>query len=119
MLLWPPLAGTKLSPVAPRSWSFPAATPRAAATTGGLNQVRVSGVVCVFTPGTSAPFPLLFPLSLSPLSSSQPTPLSPPKSTLPPPLSFLSSSSPLLLLLPFSLSSPFLPSFPTVEKVLR
>ncbi|VDM00991.1 unnamed protein product [Schistocephalus solidus] len=50
MLLWPPLAGTQLSPVAPRSWFFPAATPRATAPTGGLNQVRVSGVVCVFAP---------------------------------------------------------------------
>ncbi|VDM03606.1 unnamed protein product [Schistocephalus solidus] len=50
MLLWPPLAGTQLSPVAPRSWFFPAAIPRATATTSGLNQVRVSGVVCVSTP---------------------------------------------------------------------
>ncbi|VDM02093.1 unnamed protein product [Schistocephalus solidus] len=32
---------------------FPAATPRATVTTGGLNQVRVSGVVCAFTPGMS------------------------------------------------------------------
>ncbi|VDM05606.1 unnamed protein product [Schistocephalus solidus] len=29
---------------------FPAATPRATVTTGGLNQVRVSSVVCVSTP---------------------------------------------------------------------
>ncbi|VDL92011.1 unnamed protein product [Schistocephalus solidus] len=29
---------------------FPAATPRATVTTGGLNQVRVSGVVCASTP---------------------------------------------------------------------
>ncbi|VDL86016.1 unnamed protein product [Schistocephalus solidus] len=50
MLLWPSLTGTQLSPAAPRSWFFPAATPRAAVT-GGLNQVRVSGVVCVLTPG--------------------------------------------------------------------
>ncbi|VDM03840.1 unnamed protein product [Schistocephalus solidus] len=32
---------------------FPAATPRATVTTGGLNQVRVSGVVCASTPGMS------------------------------------------------------------------
>ncbi|VDL94291.1 unnamed protein product [Schistocephalus solidus] len=43
MLLWRPLASTQLSPVAPRSWFFPAATPRVNATTGGLNQAaRVS-----------------------------------------------------------------------------
>ncbi|VDL95073.1 unnamed protein product [Schistocephalus solidus] len=53
MLLWPPLAGTQLSPVATRSWFFSAATPRATATTGGLNQVWVSGVVRVFTPSRS------------------------------------------------------------------
>ncbi|VDL99619.1 unnamed protein product [Schistocephalus solidus] len=53
MLLWPPLAGTQLSPMAPRSWFFPAATPRATATTGGLHQVRVSDVVCVFTLGAA------------------------------------------------------------------
>ncbi|VDL94193.1 unnamed protein product [Schistocephalus solidus] len=29
---------------------FPAATPRATVTTGGLNQVRVSGAVCASTP---------------------------------------------------------------------
>ncbi|VDM05396.1 unnamed protein product [Schistocephalus solidus] len=45
-----PLTGTRLSPVAPESWIFPAATNRATATTGELNQVRVSGVVFVFTP---------------------------------------------------------------------
>ncbi|VDL97538.1 unnamed protein product [Schistocephalus solidus] len=32
---------------------FPAATPRATVTTGGLNQLRVSGVVCASTPGMS------------------------------------------------------------------
>ncbi|VDL92647.1 unnamed protein product [Schistocephalus solidus] len=32
---------------------FPAATPRATVTTGGLNQVRASGVVCASTPGMS------------------------------------------------------------------
>ncbi|VDM05643.1 unnamed protein product [Schistocephalus solidus] len=32
---------------------FPAATPRATVTTSGLNQVRVSGVVCASTPGMS------------------------------------------------------------------
>ncbi|VDL88565.1 unnamed protein product [Schistocephalus solidus] len=32
---------------------FPAATPRATVTTGGLNQVRVSGVVCASTPSMS------------------------------------------------------------------
>ncbi|VDL88438.1 unnamed protein product [Schistocephalus solidus] len=63
MLLWPPLTGTQLSPVAPRSWVlpsghtpgnratltsgllevgfFPAATPRATVTTGGLFQIWV------------------------------------------------------------------------------
>ncbi|VDM00883.1 unnamed protein product [Schistocephalus solidus] len=50
MLMWPSLTGTQLSDVAHRSWLFPAATPRATAMTGGLNQVRVSGVVCVLTP---------------------------------------------------------------------
>ncbi|VDL92732.1 unnamed protein product [Schistocephalus solidus] len=39
---------------------FPAATPRATVTTGGLNQVRVSGVVCASTPGCS-----VSPLTLS------------------------------------------------------
>ncbi|VDM00563.1 unnamed protein product [Schistocephalus solidus] len=34
-------------------WFIPAATPRATVTTGGLNQARVSGVVCDSTPGTS------------------------------------------------------------------
>ncbi|VDL89727.1 unnamed protein product [Schistocephalus solidus] len=76
MLLWPPLTGIKLSPVAPRSWVlpsghtpgnrhatltsgllevgfFPAATPRATVTTARLNQVRFSGVVCASTPGKS------------------------------------------------------------------
>ncbi|VDL98606.1 unnamed protein product [Schistocephalus solidus] len=38
MLLWPYLTGTQLSPVAPRSWFFPAATHRSTVTTGGLNQ---------------------------------------------------------------------------------
>uniref|UniRef100_A0A183TND9 Serine/threonine protein kinase n=1 Tax=Schistocephalus solidus TaxID=70667 RepID=A0A183TND9_SCHSO len=32
---------------------FPAATPRATVTTGGLNQVRVFGVVCASTLGMS------------------------------------------------------------------
>uniref|UniRef100_A0A183SK32 Uncharacterized protein n=1 Tax=Schistocephalus solidus TaxID=70667 RepID=A0A183SK32_SCHSO len=32
---------------------FPAATPRATVTTGGLNQVKVSGVVCASTLGMS------------------------------------------------------------------
>ncbi|VDL94266.1 unnamed protein product [Schistocephalus solidus] len=45
-----PLAGTQLSPMAPRSCFFSAATTRATTTNGGLNQVRVSGVVCIFTP---------------------------------------------------------------------
>ncbi|VDL94915.1 unnamed protein product [Schistocephalus solidus] len=47
MLLCPPLASTQLSPVAPRSWFFPAATPRATVTTGGVNQAgqRDAGVV--------------------------------------------------------------------------
>uniref|UniRef100_A0A183T2J6 YTH domain-containing protein n=1 Tax=Schistocephalus solidus TaxID=70667 RepID=A0A183T2J6_SCHSO len=74
-------------------------TPRATGTTGGLNQVRVSGVVCVFTPGTSAPFPLFLPTPFSPS---------------PPPLSFSSSYS---CLYHSSYSSILiLPSFPTVEE---
>ncbi|VDL96487.1 unnamed protein product [Schistocephalus solidus] len=75
--------------------------------------MRVSGVVCVSTPGTSAPFLLLFRLSCPPcpsqLSSAKSNPLFPPTSPPPPPRSPLSSylSSSLLLLLfplPFSLS---------------
>ncbi|VDM05247.1 unnamed protein product [Schistocephalus solidus] len=53
MLLWPPLTGTQLSPVAPRSWVLPSGHTRATVTTGGLNQVRASGVVCASTPGMS------------------------------------------------------------------
>ncbi|VDL92746.1 unnamed protein product [Schistocephalus solidus] len=34
----------------PKVGFFPAATPRATVTTGGLNQVRVSGVACASTP---------------------------------------------------------------------
>ncbi|VDL97810.1 unnamed protein product [Schistocephalus solidus] len=115
MLLWSSLTGTQLSPVAPRSCFFPAATPRDTATTGGLNQVRVSGVVCVFTPGKSALFPCSYPLPSSLpflLSFSHPTPLSLPTSPPAPPLSssyscFHPSSSPSFLTLN---------SFPTVEK---
>ncbi|VDL91371.1 unnamed protein product [Schistocephalus solidus] len=130
MQLWPPLAGTQLSPMAPRSWFFQAATRRATATTGGLTQVMVSGVLCVFTPDTFAPIPLLFsfsrPTCPSPLSISQPTPLTPP--TFPPhPSSLLLSSlfhplSPLLYSYIYPLPSPSLltlPSSATVEKVLR
>ncbi|VDM04448.1 unnamed protein product, partial [Schistocephalus solidus] len=100
------------TPVATSSWyptltrgSSKPATPRATATTGGLNQVKVSGVACVSTTGRFAPFPLLFPLSRPPLSSSQPTPLSPPTSTPPPPLTLL---PPLSLLLSFSFTSSLL-----------
>ncbi|VDL89376.1 unnamed protein product [Schistocephalus solidus] len=39
MLQRPSLTGNQLSPVAPRSWFFPAASPQTTATTGGLNQV--------------------------------------------------------------------------------
>ncbi|VDL92194.1 unnamed protein product [Schistocephalus solidus] len=53
MLLWPPLTGTQLSPVAHEVGFFPAATPRATIKTGGLNQVRVSGVMCASTPDFS------------------------------------------------------------------
>ncbi|VDL95232.1 unnamed protein product, partial [Schistocephalus solidus] len=108
MLLWPSLTGTQLSPVAPPSWFFPAATSRATATTGELNQVRVCGVVCVFTPSTSAPFLLFLP---SPVLSALPPLLFPLHSTLPsyisstPPLLTLASTPPLL-----PLSSPFPPS---------
>ncbi|VDM02043.1 unnamed protein product [Schistocephalus solidus] len=79
----------------------PAAKPWSTVMTSGLNQVRVSGVVCVSTPGTSAQFPLLHPPpshphptllhALPPLSSSQPTltlsfypPLPPPTLQQPP-----------------------------------
>ncbi|VDL90416.1 unnamed protein product [Schistocephalus solidus] len=113
-------------------WVFPAATPRAAAMTSGLNQVRFSRVVCVSTPGTSAPFTLLFTLSCSPCTSSLcplPSLLFPSHSSLP---SYLSPLLPLLFPLfppPSSLpslthtspllSSPSplsLPSSSTVEK---
>ncbi|VDL85547.1 unnamed protein product [Schistocephalus solidus] len=53
MLLWPPLTGTQLSPWLLEVGFFPVATPRATVTTGGLNQARVSGVVCASTPGMS------------------------------------------------------------------
>ncbi|VDL89047.1 unnamed protein product [Schistocephalus solidus] len=72
----------------------------------------VSGVVCVFTSGTSAPFPLFLPSPVL-LSFSHSTSLFPSYSPPPPPLSsssyscFYSSSSPSILTLP---------SFPTVEK---
>uniref|UniRef100_A0A183SJZ1 Reverse transcriptase domain-containing protein n=1 Tax=Schistocephalus solidus TaxID=70667 RepID=A0A183SJZ1_SCHSO len=73
-----------------------------------IGLVRVSGVVCVFTPGTSAPFPLLFPLSRPPcpVHSSQPTPPALLLILLPFSSPFLS-----LLLLSFTLSStpPLLP----------
>ncbi|VDL95569.1 unnamed protein product [Schistocephalus solidus] len=55
MLLWPPLAGTQLSPVAPRSWLFPAGTTWDTATTGALNQP---------TPLLLLLFPLLLPFFL-------------------------------------------------------
>ncbi|VDL98808.1 unnamed protein product [Schistocephalus solidus] len=44
---------------------FPAVTPRATVTTGGLNQVRVSGVVCASTPGPDARTSHLPPLKKS------------------------------------------------------
>ncbi|VDM06198.1 unnamed protein product [Schistocephalus solidus] len=50
MLLCLPLTGTQLSHVAPRTGFFPAAKPWATVTTGRLNQVRVSGVVCASKP---------------------------------------------------------------------
>ncbi|VDL98912.1 unnamed protein product [Schistocephalus solidus] len=40
------LSGPRLLPI----WFFPVAAPRANVTTGGLNQVRLSGVVCASTP---------------------------------------------------------------------
>ncbi|VDL99301.1 unnamed protein product [Schistocephalus solidus] len=45
MLLLTPLTGTTLT--------FPAATPRETATTGGINQVKVSSAVCASTPALS------------------------------------------------------------------
>ncbi|VDL99298.1 unnamed protein product [Schistocephalus solidus] len=56
MLLWPPLTGTQRSSVAPRSWVPPSDNKpgiRATVTIGGLNQLRVTGVVCASTPGMS------------------------------------------------------------------
>ncbi|VDL96075.1 unnamed protein product [Schistocephalus solidus] len=71
MLLWPPLTGSPVPtsgllevgffPAAtPRATVttgglrfFPAITPRATVMTGGLSQVKVSGVVCASTPGMS------------------------------------------------------------------
>ncbi|VDL90885.1 unnamed protein product [Schistocephalus solidus] len=71
-------------------WYFQAATPWATATTGGLNQVRVSGVLYLHTRYVCSLPPALptLPSSLYPSSSSQHTPLSPPLALL--------SSSPLL-----------------------
>ncbi|VDL89167.1 unnamed protein product [Schistocephalus solidus] len=115
MLLWPSLTGTQLSPVAPRSWFFPSATPQATATTGGLNQVRVSGVVCV----SSHPVRLLpSPCSCS-LPSSLPFLLS---FFLHFPLPFYFSSNPPLSSSSYSCFYPsfypsilILPPFPTVK----
>ncbi|VDL89566.1 unnamed protein product [Schistocephalus solidus] len=53
MLLWPPLTGTQLSPVAPQSWVLPSDHTPGNRPTGGLNQVRVSGFMCASTPGMS------------------------------------------------------------------
>ncbi|VDL90464.1 unnamed protein product [Schistocephalus solidus] len=53
MLLGPPLTGTKLSPVAPRSWALPSGHFPGNVPNSGLNQVRVSGAVCASTPGLS------------------------------------------------------------------
>ncbi|VDL90029.1 unnamed protein product [Schistocephalus solidus] len=53
MLLWPPLTGTQLSPVAPRCWVLPSCHTSGTVTTGGLNQLRVFGVVRASTPGMS------------------------------------------------------------------
>ncbi|VDM03498.1 unnamed protein product [Schistocephalus solidus] len=74
----------------------------------------------VFTPGTSAPFPLFLP---SPVISALPPLLFPPHSPLP----FYFSSTPSSLLLSFTFTSTIpilplslltLPSFPMVEKVI-
>ncbi|VDM01370.1 unnamed protein product [Schistocephalus solidus] len=53
---------------------FPAATPWANVTTGGLNQVRVSGVVCASTPGILTPELPTSPLSKSPTVGATATP---------------------------------------------
>ncbi|VDL89535.1 unnamed protein product [Schistocephalus solidus] len=50
MLLWPPLIGINSHVWLLELRFFPAATPWVTVTTGGLNQVRVSGVVCASTP---------------------------------------------------------------------
>ncbi|VDM05221.1 unnamed protein product [Schistocephalus solidus] len=103
MLLWPPLASTQLSPGAPRSWFFPAATPRATGTTGGINQVSLRCCVGLHTWYVSS-LPPALPLS-------RPTcPPSPLPSPLPSYFYSSPSSSPLIYSssLP-PLSSPFPP----------
>ncbi|VDL96107.1 unnamed protein product [Schistocephalus solidus] len=87
--------------------------------TSGLNKVRVSGVVCVFTPDSSAPYGLRFPSpvlpALPPLFSTQPTPLFPPP---PPPPLFLPSH--LSFLLTFTLTSLLtIPAFSTVKTGIK
>ncbi|VDL99770.1 unnamed protein product [Schistocephalus solidus] len=103
MLLWPPLASTKLSPVAPRSWFFPAATPRVTATTSGLNQVRGSGVVCFHTRYVCSLPPDLPPLPVPHIPSYlYSSPSSHPSFLLSFSFSLLFFPSPSLLTLPFS-----------------
>ncbi|VDM06265.1 unnamed protein product [Schistocephalus solidus] len=104
MLLWPPLTGTQLSSVAPRSWVLPTGH-----TPGICNDRWAKPGVCVFTPGMSAPFPLFLtsPVlpDLHPLLF-HPTPLFPhtsPPPLLSPPLLTLASTPPFL---PLSSSSP-------------
>ncbi|VDM03006.1 unnamed protein product, partial [Schistocephalus solidus] len=53
MLLWPPLPGTQLSPVAPRSWVLPSGHTPGNRHDRRAKPGRVSGVVCASTPGMS------------------------------------------------------------------
>ncbi|VDL95394.1 unnamed protein product [Schistocephalus solidus] len=53
MRLWPPLMVSNSQRWLLEVQFFPAATPRVTITTGGLNQLRVSGAVCVSTPNMS------------------------------------------------------------------
>ncbi|VDL93457.1 unnamed protein product [Schistocephalus solidus] len=118
MLLWRPISGINSHLWLLHTGLRPSAKHRASVTTGELNQMGVSVVLCTSTPGTSAPFPPLPPPYPPPLPSFLPFPLSPFPSPLSSYLPPLPSSIFLLLPLP-SFPSLTLPSSPTVEKVLQ
>ncbi|VDL92736.1 unnamed protein product [Schistocephalus solidus] len=99
MFMWPPLAGTQLSPVSPRSWVLPSGH-----TPGNHHDRRAKpgeGLRCCVRLQTRyvCSLPLPFPLSRPPCP-----PLSPPTFTLPP-------SHPSFLLF-FTLTSSLLPRSP-------